>query len=233
MRSILVTRPEPGASATAARLEAMGFAPVSLPLTKIVATPPATPGPCDAVIVTSANALRNATADFLAPLLGRRLFAVGETTAGAARFAGFADIAVAAGTAVDLAALIGREAAPGTRLLHIAGRERTRGFEDDLLQRGFAVEIVETYRADEIIYEAGFISGLLADAPLWGALVLSERAGLLLTKLTQQPPLLKVFEKTQFFCISAKVAATLGNRRVAVAETPAEEAVLALLPSRE
>lgn len=232
MRRVLVTRPEPGASATAARLEAMGFAPVLLPLTKIVAMQPAAPGPCDAVIATSANALRTAPAEFLAPLLRRRLFAVGKTTASAARQAGFIEVAVAAGTAVDLAALIGREAAPGARLLHIAGRERTPGFEDDLTRRGFAVEIVETYRADEIAYEDGFISERLAGAPLWGALALSERAGLLLAQLARRPQAAKAFEGTQFFSISAKVAAALSGRRVAVAAEPSEEAVLALLSSQ-
>lgn len=232
MRRVLVTRPEPGASTTAARLEAIGFTPVLLPLTKIVAMQPAAPGPCDAVIATSANALRNAPAEFLAPLLGRRLFAVGETTANAARRSGFADVEVAAGTAVDLAALIGRKAAPGARLLHVAGRERTQGFEDDLTQRGFTIEIVETYRADEIAYEDGFISERFAGAPLWGALALSERAGLLLAQLVRRPQAQQAFEATQFFCISTKVAATLPSRRVAVAAEPSEEAVLALLSSQ-
>ena len=38
MKRVLVTRPEPGASRTAARLEADGFAPIVLPLTEIIAT---------------------------------------------------------------------------------------------------------------------------------------------------------------------------------------------------
>lgn len=232
MRRVLVTRPEPGASATAARLEAMGFAPVMLPLTKIVAMAPATPAPCDAVIVTSPNALRHAPAEFLLPLLARRLFAVGEATASVARHTGFHHVAAAAGTAIGLAALIGREMPVGAQLLHIAGRERTQGFEEDLERRGYAVEIVETYRADEIIYESGYISRHLAGAPLWGALALSERAGMMLAALTQRPEAGKYFEKTRFFCISAKVGATLGSRQILVAEQPSEEAVLALLSSR-
>lgn len=232
MRRVLVTRPEPGASATAARLRAMGFCPVVLPLTRIVATPPAAPGPCDAVVATSANALRHAPADFLGPLLGRRLFAVGEATASAARRAGFADIAVAAGTAVDLAALIGRDVPRGARLLHLAGRERTEGFEDDLRARGFAVEIVETYRAEEVACEAGFISRLLAGEPLWGALAFSERGGMLLSALADRPQFREAFEGTRFFCISAKVAATLRGRDALAAAQPTEEAVLALLSSQ-
>lgn len=232
MRRVLVTRPEPGASATAARLEAMGFAPVVLPLTQIVAMVPDKPARCDAVIATSPNALRNASAEFLAPLLDRRLFAVGEATASAARRAGFDNVVAAAGTAIDLAALIGQEMAAGASLLHIAGRERTQGFEQDLERRGFMVEIVETYRADEIIYQDDYIIEHLSGAPLWGALALSERAGMMLAALTQRPQVGKHFEKTRFFCISAKVGATLGSRQILVAEQPSEEAVLALLSSR-
>lgn len=190
---------------------------------------PAAPAPCDAVIATSPNALRNASAEFLLPLLQHRLFAVGEATAAAARLAGFHDVVAAGGTAIDLAALIGREMPVGARLLHIAGRERTYGFDEDLRQRGFAVEIVETYRADEIVYEDEFISQHLAGAPLWGALALSERAGMMLAALTQRPEACEYFEKTRFFCISAKVGATLRSQQVLVAKQPSEEAVLALL----
>jgi uroporphyrinogen-III synthase len=221
MRGVLVTRPEPGAAATASRLAAMGFAPIVLPLTEIVATPPAAHGPCDAVVATSANALRHAPADYLAVL-----------TAAVARRAGFADIAVAAGTAADLAALIAREAAPGARLLHLAGRDRTAGFEAALGQAGFGVEIVETYRAEELFHDTGFIRERLNDAALWGALAFSERGGLLLAALAGREGLGHLFEGTRFFCISDKVAAALAGRRTVVAAEPSEDAVLALLSSQ-
>ena len=232
MRRVLVTRPEPGAAATAARLEAMGFAPVVLPLTRIVPTPPQAPGPCEAVVATSANALRHAPAAFLAPLLGRRLFAVGEATEEAARRAGFGDIVTAAGTAVDLAALIGRECAPGARLLHLAGRDRTAGFEAALTRLGFRVEIVETYRAEEIAHGPGFICARLEGAPLWGAVVFSERGGQLLGALADRVEFSQHFEGTRFFCISSKVAATLSGRPAVVAAEPSEDGVLALLSSQ-
>ena len=232
MRSVLVTRPEPGASATAKRLAAMGFSPVLLPLTEIVATPPPAHAPCDAVVVTSANALRCAPAGYLAGLAAKPLFAVGAATAAAARAAGFADIAIAAGTAVDLAALIGREAQPGAQLLHLAGRDRTAGFEAALRQDGFAVEIVETYAAEELFHSGGFIRERLNDAALWGALAFSERGGALLARLAGREGLSHHFEETRFFCISDKVAATLAGRRTIVEAEPGEEAVLALLSSQ-
>lgn len=232
MRRVLVTRPEPGASATAARLRAMGFSPVLLPLTRVVSVAPRDPGPCDAVAVTSANALRHAPAGLLARLAGLPVFAVGEATAGAARQAGFADIAVAAGTAEHLAALIGAVLPAGARVLHLAGRDRTAGFEEALARLGFAVEIVETYSAEEAAFAAGSPGNLAGDAPLWGALAFSERGGRLLAALAARPELSQAFEETRFFCISAKVAAALPGRHVLVAEAPSEEAVLALLSSQ-
>lgn len=232
MRRVLVTRPEPGAAATAARLAAMGFAPLVLPLTGIVATPPPGAGPCEAVVATSANALRHAPASLVAALRDRRLYAVGAATAEAARRAGFADIAVAAGTAVDLAGLIGAELAPGARLLHLAGRERTAGFAEDLAWRGFRVEIAETYRAEERHYDAETVRARLGEAPVWGALAFSERGGQLLDALAKRDGLGHLFEQTRFFCISAKVAAALSGRNTFVAAGPDEDAVLALLSSQ-
>jgi len=232
MRRVLVTRPEPGAAATAARLAAMGFAPLVLPLTRIVVTPPPEAGPCDAVVATSANALRHAPLSLLAATRDRRLYAVGAATADAARQAGFADVAVAAGTAIDLAGLIGEELAPGTRLLHLAGRERTAGFAEDLARRGFAVEIAETYRAEERCYGSEDVRARLGEAPVWGAPVFSERGGQLLDALAKQDGLGHLFERTRFFCISAKVAAALPGRDTFVAAGPDEDAVLALLSSQ-
>src|SRR5690606_7757308 len=120
----------------------------------------------------------------------------------------------------------------GARLLHVAGRERTEGFEDDLRARGFAIEIVETYRADEVVHEPGFISRRLGAAPLWGALAFSERGGQLLARLAERQQFREIFDTTWFFCISAKVAATLAGRRALVADQPSEAAVLALLSSQ-
>jgi uroporphyrinogen-III synthase len=232
MRGVLVTRPEPGATATAVRLEALGFDAVVLPLTEIVPTPPHEAGPCDAVVVTSANALRHAPAGYLEGLREKRLYAVGPATAEAARRAGFADVATASGTATGLAALIGSTLTPGARLLHLAGRDRTAGFEDDLAARGFAVEIVETYRAEELFHPMELIRWRLGEAPLWGATVFSERGGLLTDTLARREELRHLFEGTRFFCISAKVAAPLAGRVTLVAAEPAEEAVLRLLSSQ-
>lgn len=235
MRRVLVTRPQPGADETAARLAGMGFVPVLLPLTRIVAaTPQSLPQPSrvDAVTVTSANALRHAPAALLDALAAKPLFAVGDATAAAAGRAGFRDVRSASATARELAALIGAAVPRGGRLLHLTGTVRTAGFEEDLRGRGLEVEIAEFYCAEPIDHEDAAVADALAGGAIWGAPVLSTRGGELLAALADRPPARQALEPTRFFCISDKAAAPLlhlGAQRVSVSAEPTEDGVLALL----
>lgn len=237
-RRVLVTRPEPGASETATRLAEAGFVALVLPLTEIVpAAPDPFPDPdgCDVVTATSANAMRHVPAALLAGLANKPLFAVGETTARAARQAGFRTVRTAAGTATDLAALIAAETKAGARVLHLAGRDRTAGFAEELRRSGFAVSIAELYRAEEVSQSTDFVERLLGGGPAWGAPVFSTRGGALLAALARRPQLRKAFENTCYFCISQKAADPLreaGLPRVTVSDEPTEESVLLLLSSR-
>ncbi|QNQ09113.1 uroporphyrinogen-III synthase [Sphingomonas alpina] len=122
-RPVAVLRPEPGNAATAARAEALGLRVLRLPL--FVVTPVAWAVPdasaYDALILTSANALRHGGAG-LAALRALPVFAVGERTAESARDAGF-DV-MTTGTA-DLAALLTLAEAQGVaNALHLGGRDR-------------------------------------------------------------------------------------------------------------
>lgn len=120
---LLVVRPEPGAAATAAKLRALGHEPIVVPLLATEALdwqPPERPP--DAVIITSAAAVRHA-GPAAAALHDAPLFCVGEATAAAARSAGWRDVAVGPGT---LQGLLDQLAASGPRhLLHLAGEDRT------------------------------------------------------------------------------------------------------------
>ena len=90
MRRLVILRPEPGASATAARARAMGLEPVTMPLFKVEAVDWDAPDPglFDALLLTSANAVRYA-GERLRSLRQLPVYAVGEATAAAAREAGF------------------------------------------------------------------------------------------------------------------------------------------------
>lgn len=111
IRRVWVTRAEPGAARTAARLTALGFEPVVAPVLEI--------RPLAAVIdLTEIAALAFTSVngvEAFAALNGERvlpIFTVGDATAEAARGAGFVDVRSAAGDVHALARLIADDA-PG------------------------------------------------------------------------------------------------------------------------
>lgn len=237
-RRILVTRPEPGASETAVRLERLGFEPVILPLTRIVALPCESmpdPDDVDAVVVTSANAIRHAPSGLIAALSGKAVFTVGDATARAARDAGFLHVRSAEGTARDLVVLLRSELLAGARILHLAGRQRTEGFAEAVADQGYDLRMLELYEAEIISYSTDFLFRLLGGRPLWGALVMSTRAGMLLADLAAVPDIRQHFEKATIFCISRKAATPLESAaglRTAISDDPTEEGILRLVLSQ-
>lgn len=130
-RPLLILRPEPGAGATAARARALGRETIVAPLFRIgpIGWEPPPPAGFDAVMLTSANAVRHGGA---ALSLYRHLpvHAVGAATAEAARRAGFSEVTAHDGdAALLLAALRGRV----RRLLHLAGRDHRAIEEEGIL----------------------------------------------------------------------------------------------------
>jgi len=122
-RAIAVLRPEPGNTATAAAIEALGLTAIRLPLFEVQAIEwtPSDVERFDALLLTSANALRHAGPG-LAALRGLPVHAVGDVTAAAARDAGLEVVAVGDR---DGAALLAAAAASGVRRgLLLGGRDR-------------------------------------------------------------------------------------------------------------
>jgi len=121
-RQLLVVRPEPGNARTVARLRAGGGMVASSPLftpAPIAWTPPESAG-FDALLVTSANAVRLAGAG-LARLATLPVIAVGTESAAVARAAGLHVAATGDGGVAE--ALAAARIAGLTRPLHLAGRE--------------------------------------------------------------------------------------------------------------
>jgi len=121
VRRVVILRPEPGASRTAARAAELGLVPQVHPLfaprTIDWLAPPA--DNFDALLLTSANAARLAGAR-LADYRGLPSYAVGRATAKALAAAGFADVVAGDGDGTAIARSI---AADGHRVvLHLAGR---------------------------------------------------------------------------------------------------------------
>ncbi|APH55756.1 Uroporphyrinogen-III synthase [Granulibacter bethesdensis] len=137
--AILVTRPEPGASATARRLEELGFTPVLAPALEVRIRPDALAGEAlpdlQAVLVTSANAI-----PALDPLRPLPLFAVGDATARAARAAGHQDVTSAGKDAERLLMLVRARLDPAGKPLLLASGEGQGAFlYQGLTQIGFTV----------------------------------------------------------------------------------------------
>jgi uroporphyrinogen-III synthase len=121
MRPLVVTRPEPAASATARLAEDLGLTVVPVPLFGIESVEWEAPDPkaFDALLLTSANAVRHGGAH-LDRLRGLTAHCVGEATAAAARENGFTVGTVGISGVESLL----RSLPDKLRLLHLCGRDR-------------------------------------------------------------------------------------------------------------
>lgn len=137
---VAITRAEPGASETAARVRARGAEAILAPLLTIV--------PCgydtntegaQAIIFTSSNGVR-AFPDARGAR-DRIVLTVGDVTAAAAREAGFSDVRSADGDVRSLAALVKGQLDPAKgKLIHIAGDHVAGDLGGELRAAGFSVE---------------------------------------------------------------------------------------------
>ena len=233
MRRVLVTRPEPGASATAQALRSAGFDPVVLPLTGIGPLPvPETGLPAvDAIALTSANAVRHAPASLLATIRAIPVHAVGATSAQAAREAGFANVAAGRVDAAGLASAMSQTLAPGSTVLYLCGKVRKPEFEQRLRSRGIRVIPIETYDTVPAEVTDGEVDKL-DSGRLFAALVHSAEAAKALAALAARPAVARSFETTRLVAISRRAAVpaeAVFAGRIVVAQEPTEAAMIEAL----
>lgn len=206
MRRLIVLRPQPGARSTLESAREAGFDAVSIPLFEIEPLAWTVPDPTefDGLLLTSANAARNAGEEL------RRLpvYAVGEATAIAAREGGLSVAATGAAGADQLLGSID----PDLNLLHLCGEDRR---EPKAPQR---ITTVEVYRAKAI--EAPDLRAV----PNSVVLIHSPRAGERLAELVRDRGSIVVA------AISPAAAEAVGGGWAAVdsAEDPNDLALLAL-----
>ncbi|UOM32805.1 uroporphyrinogen-III synthase [Acuticoccus sp. I52.16.1] len=210
---VAVTRPEPQASGTVARLAERGFSPVPAPLLEAVAADP--PGAADGI---GALALTSRTAALmLAPFAAFHripVYAVGTATAREARRAGFETVADAAGTVDDLVARLAD--APGL-VVHMAGEQHT----GDLVERLVAAGRPASRR---IVYSMAPRT-LPAVERVDVVLLFSPRTAHVFVAEATAPP----WSTARLIAMSDKVAAVVAGRAVTVAAAPTEAAMLAAL----
>lgn len=228
-RGVLLTRPEPGATATACRVAALGYVPVLAPLFTIAPLPTPLPaaGTVQAVLVTSGNALAALTAFRHLPLL-----AVGDATAARARAGGFAHAASAAGDSRALARLAAERLHPAAGPLLLACQQgRGEALAAALGAAGFTVERREVYAALPLARLPATAVAALADGSLRAAPFFSTETARLFVRLAGGVAAAR-FAGVEALAIAPSAAAALASLRwrcIRVAAAPTEEAVLGLL----
>ena len=216
---VWITRAEPGASRTAARVAALGHEPLVWPLLEVRAL-------AGEVDLTGIEALAFTSANAVEAFAGRcpdrtlPVFAVGGATARAARAAGFADVTSADGDVEALAALIvasrtfGPVLAPGPR-------EPAGDLTGALAAAGVAARV-------QALYETRFTD--IKPPPAAEIVLLhSPKAARRLAAVLPEA----VARRLAAICISQAVAAPLAGLALActaVAARPGEDSLLALLP---
>ncbi len=230
---VLVTRPEPEAQETAARIAALGHEAIVHPLTRIeLLPPPMSVSRPVAITVTSRNAVRAMESwNMTSGLRDVPVFAVGEATAAAAQAAGFTKVTPSDGDGAALARLVASEIdRRAGSILYPAAVERSGTLEAGLEADRYRLDIVEAYRAravdrlDEAILEG------IRKREIAAAMFHSRRSAEIFRSLAADAGI-KALNGLVVLALSLRVAAALGGTgaTVRVAERPEESALLDLL----
>lgn len=228
---VLITRPEPGAATTAARVAALGLSPVVAPLMEIhilLSALPA-PGRLQAVLIASGSALAGLPAGYRT----LKLLAVGNASADRARDAGFSRVLSADGDAAALAILASTECDPaGLPLLLAAGRGQSLALAAALRARRFRVIRRATYAAMPARAMPPEAATALREATLRAALFFSGETAHLFARLLVNAGMREAVHDIDACTIGAAAATAIQKlpwRRVLRAAQPTQDAMLALL----
>jgi uroporphyrinogen-III synthase len=230
---VLVTRPEPDPAELKAALESLGHEVSVEPLLAIQSLPfPAVAFEgARGVIVTSRNGLRAlAGSAALARAAKLPIFSVGPATAALARVLGFEQIIAGEGSASDLVPLIADskigEAGP---LVHVAGEEVAFDLAAELAASGVKVRKVTAYRAVAVPSLTPHTAQAIAGGSLDAVILMSPRTAAIFAQLIGRAGLEEPARRLAYICLSANVAAALGDlapARVNIAVRPNSSAIL-------
>ena len=228
---ILITRPVEDGLRTCERLATIGHEGVLLPIARIEATDAPVPSDgADALIATSANALRMLDQDTLRRFVDCPIFCVGQKTASLATSLGFKTVHRGAGDGHALVALLSAHQPKPHSLLYLTGTPRKPYVEETLQARSLRFTVIELYKS-------------VAD-PLWphdhrdlvasctAAMHFSRASVEMLVRAVDQQGLASAFSAMTHLCLSHDVATPLvtrGYAHVHSASEPNEEALFALM----
>ena len=233
----LITRPKPDADHLAKRLEQLGHTSWLSPVMKLdwrKVKPPA-PNEIAGLVITSRNAIRSLEKwHDLAPYTSLPLFAVGKTSAIAARRRGFKTVYEAAGRAETLVPLIKTHLKTKTNLplYHPSGKQKAFDLVSALQDVG--VELIE-----QCVYETirinrlapAVIKGLNAST-IDGVLLLSPRTASLFADLVRANKLEHCLLDIACLCLSQNVASKIDSlnwRKKLIASHPKLDNLLDLI----
>jgi uroporphyrinogen-III synthase len=219
---LLVTRPEPGASATAAALAARGHAALLAPCLQIEPLPVRLPAQAAALIITSGQAV----AALPAAWAETPVYCVGDATAARLRQAGFHRVESAAGDARDLARLIIARRRPGLHVMAV-GERHGLALARQLRAAEIAVVRRTVYRARPLRALGDAAAAALREGGLDGVLFYSAESARAFARLAPSgtAPLTA-------YALSAAVASAaqaLPWTKIRVAVAPTEADMMALL----
>ena len=229
LKRILITRPEPGASQTAARLIALGLMGVVAPVLSITTRPLRAPGRMAATILTS----RNAVASCPPSIHDRPVFAVGTATAAKALEAGFKQVLDADGDANALAKLVAETLNPADGALFLpTGLGQGADLAASLRQYGFRVLRRVAYHAASVPTLPDVAATHLRQGGLVAAMFFSGDTSHHFVRLLRAANLTESVRDVEAVSISERAAMPLRPlpwRRISVAPKPNQDAMLALL----
>ncbi len=230
-QAVLITRPEPGLSATAARIAALGLQPVLAPMLAVepIAAKLPEPAGLGAVLATSGNAV-----EAIPPAWrGVRLLTVGDATAQRARAVGFARVCSANGDASALAETATRLLSPTAGpLLLASGAGQGEELAETLRARGFAVIRREVYAARPVAALPASAREVLEADTLRAALFFSAETARVFSHLASAAKCHPQVTAVDALAIGRAAAVALEGlpwRSIRVAARPTQDEILALL----
>jgi uroporphyrinogen-III synthase len=228
---VLITRPEPGASDTAARVAALGLVPVVAPVLATQPVESALPSRegIAAVLLTSSSAIWPLPAEYHdLPLL-----TVGDATARRARAAGFRNVLSAGGDANDLAGLAKGQLQPKAKPILLAvGQLQGNALAGDLRAAGFRVLRRVVYSTVPAQALTGPALASLRAGQVRAALFFSAATARHFVQLVQRAHIGATLQSVEAISIGQPAAMALGRltwRRIRVAARPNQDEMLALL----
>jgi uroporphyrinogen-III synthase len=228
--AVLITRPEPGARETAARVAAMGLTPIVAPVLAIRPLPLRLPqGTIAAILLPSGNAIETLPVS----CCGLPVMAVGAATARRAQQAGFSRAVSADGDASALIALVrARIRTDAGTLLLASGRGQSLALAADLRASGYRVARRVAYAADPVIDLPEPARTALRDCPGGTVLLFSAATARHFAHLVRRADCLAALTRWEAITIGPPAAMALSDvpfARIRVAAKPTQDEMLALL----